>query len=250
MGNIFNDLIKPVFIEERKECHIPYEYLKELSLDDCIKLAKKINDSNTICLIFNCLYSSNEKEYFNSKILDYINKNKIETLSFDNYIRQEQLNGFEHVSFLSLHLDKCNKIDLSSFVNIEHISLQGYNGNNIVFPNDKSISLYFYETGSKTFKYTIECKNLESVSFTGFKCIDLSNISSKIKNLDFYKVKELKFCKELNYIKKIRFEKCDFEKIDINDFSNMKDLQQIEVENCKNVDLINSLQNYTKIDIK
>ena len=66
-------------------------------------------------MIFNCLYSSNEKEYFNSKILDYINKNKIETLSFDNYIRQEQLNGFEHVSFLSLHLDKCNKIDCDRF---------------------------------------------------------------------------------------------------------------------------------------
>lgn len=249
MENIINDLIRPVFVEERSEVHIPYEYLKGLSKEECIALADEINTFNVSKLMFNCLYSSNENKYFDFKILDYIKKEKIDFLAFDNYIKQEQLIGFEHVSLLSLHIDGINMIDLSSFVNIKHITMTGFKGKGIILPNNENVSIYFYETGSKTFRYNIYNKSLESISFTGFNKIDLSNVESKIKRMEFYKVKELKFNKELNYIEYLQFENCNFEKIDISAINNMKKLKKVKIIHCKNYEEFNKINQVLDFEI-
>lgn len=244
-----DDLIKPVFVEERKEVHIPYEFLIKSTVDDCKKLANKINSSNVTKLIFNCLYSSNKNKYYDFQILDYIAKEKIEVLSFDNYATQEQLNGFEHVYFLALHLDRANKINLSSFVNINQITLTGFSGDNVIFPKKKSISIYFYEEGAKTFNYKIDIEELESISFTGFKRIDLSDVLTSIKRMYFYKVKELRFCKQLKSIESLRFEKCNFTQLDTGAIYDMSSLKTITLDKCKYTGELADLNQNINIEI-
>lgn len=234
--NYVSSILKPVYIKERKELHIPFEFLSELSEEDMKNYARSIKDLEYTKLLFACRFSKNELQFYDYPILKYLPKVNITTLMFDTYVNQNVLDGFDNIEMISLNLSDEICIDLSKFLKIKEISVSGYNGKNLLLGTNK-LDICFFGNKKKIFNFDLPKGNYGFLSFRGFTTINLSYIKNEFCGLDIYGAKAIKCLNNINLkkIKQMIIEKSDITFLKSEELYSMKKLEKLLIINCKNV---------------
>ncbi len=273
-----NEYLKPKFFIEkgRSDVYLTIEYLVNITKNEEIELAKKIDSLNISRISIVTYNSKNENINYTPTLFKHLNKDKIKALYIDTKIDYDILNTFNRLEEIGIHLTNNKKLLLDRLDNLKSVTITGYN-NNIDFNqlDDRIKFLSFWRLKDKTFSYSMHLKYVETLVITQYKSINLNKIITEhLKKLSIYGANEiiidqnhsllstiehldLDHCnmslfssdvlgKMIN-LRELWLEKCDLSNLNEEVFKKLKNLKIMVLTDCKNLQTVNGLGNLDRV---
>lgn len=273
-----NNFLQPLIFEEKKQIFIFIEYLKEISENEHINLANKIDSLNLSTIVIRCFKKENENICYTPSFLKYVNKEKITSLYLYIRIDYELLKKFINLKRLGIVFLDNEFFDINYFKNLRAINISGYDNNfNCVKINNNIDFLLFSKIKNKVFDFSLNLSNISKLMYIDYQLVILDKIN--IDNLKELKIENnkkvcinnnIRILKDIEILRltncdtswlnhenmdklvnlrELYLEKCDLKFLDSKAFKILSDLNVLVIDKCKNLQSVNCIGTLDKIVI-